>query len=176
VNKHTYIHTYIHTTVTTTKSAHFNKKNQKMSVNYLSNTWPILRGVGVRLPAESLRADLYIYIYIFIYLIIFNPTRHTCDSGHVKHNTADMGTPTCHSISSYSIPFHLTALLPLSVPKSPHTDPVNGSLTATANHSLTPSFSVYFHEQRKRPSQARPGQARPGQARPGQAKPSQSVN
>ena len=65
-----------------------------------------------------------------------------------------MGTPTCHSISSYSIPFHLTALLPLSVPQSTHTDLVNGSLTITANHYLTPSFSVYFHEQRKRPLQA----------------------
>jgi len=62
-----------------------------------------------------------------------------------------VGTPTCHSISSYSIPFHLTALLPLSVHQSTHTDLVNGSLTTTANHSLTPSFSVYFHEQRKRP-------------------------
>ena len=62
-----------------------------------------------------------------------------------------VGTPTNHHISSYSIPFHLIALLPLSVPKSTHTDLVNGSLTTTANHSLTPSFSVYFYEQRKRP-------------------------
>ena len=62
-----------------------------------------------------------------------------------------VGTPTCHSISSYSIPFHLTALLPLSVPQSTHTDLVIGSLTTTANHSFTPSFSVYFHEQRKWP-------------------------
>jgi len=61
-----------------------------------------------------------------------------------------VGTPTCHSVS-YSIPFHLTALLPPSVPQSTHTDLVNGSLTTTANHSLMPSFSVYFHEQRKRP-------------------------
>jgi len=30
-------------------------------------------------------------------------------------------------------------------------DPVNSSLTTTANHSLTPSFSVYFHKQRKWP-------------------------
>jgi len=32
-----------------------------------------------------------------------------------------------------------------------HTDQVKCSLTTTANHSLTPAFSVYFHEQRKRP-------------------------
>jgi len=44
-----------------------------------------------------------------------------------------VGTPTCHSMSSYSIPFHLTALLPLSVPQSTHTDLVNGSLTTTEN-------------------------------------------
>jgi hypothetical protein len=31
------------------------------------------------------------------------------------------------------------------------TDLVNSSVTTTANHSLTPSFSVYFHKQRKRP-------------------------
>ena len=42
-----------------------------------------------------------------------------------------MGTPTCHSISSYSIPFHLTALLPPSVPQSRNIDLVNGSLTTT---------------------------------------------
>ena len=46
-----------------------------------------------------------------------------------------MGTSTCHFISSYSIPFHLTALLPLSIPQSPHTDLVNSNLTTTANHS-----------------------------------------
>jgi len=72
-----------------------------------------------------------------------------------------VGTPTCHSISSYSISFHLTALLPLSLPQSPHTDLVNSSLTTTANHCLGPSFSVYFHEQRKRPGQAKPSQAKP---------------
>jgi len=70
-------------------------------------------------------------------------------NNHLHHKVC-LGTPTCHSISSYSIPFHLTALLPLSVPQSTHTDLVNGSLTSTANHSLTPSFYVYFHEQRKR--------------------------
>ena len=32
-----------------------------------------------------------------------------------------------------------------------HTDQDNSSLTTRANHSLTPSFSVYFHNQRKRP-------------------------
>jgi len=32
-----------------------------------------------------------------------------------------------------------------------HSDLVNSPLTATGNHSLTPSFSVYFHKQRKRP-------------------------
>jgi len=32
-----------------------------------------------------------------------------------------------------------------------HSDLVNSSLTTTANHSFTPSFSVYFHKQRKRP-------------------------
>jgi len=31
------------------------------------------------------------------------------------------------------------------------TDLGNSSLTATANHSLTPSFPVYFHKQIKRP-------------------------
>ena len=41
----------------------------------------------------------------------------------------------CHSLSSYSIPFHLTALLPPSVPLSTHTGLVNGSLSTTANHS-----------------------------------------
>ena len=41
-----------------------------------------------------------------------------------------------------------------------HTDLVNSSLTTTAHHSLTPSFSVYFHEQRKRPSQAKPSQTK----------------
>jgi len=66
-----------------------------------------------------------------------------------------VGTPTCHSISSYSILFHFTTLLPLPVPQSTHTDPVYSSLTTTANHSLTPSFSVYYHEQRKQPSQAK---------------------
>jgi len=50
------------------------------------------------------------------------------------------------------IPFHLTALLSLPVPQSTNTDLVNCSLTTTANHSLTPSFSVYFHKQRKRPT------------------------
>jgi len=69
----------------------------------------------------------------------------------VYHYVLCVGTPTCHSVSSYSIPFHLTALLPLSIPQSPHTDLVNGSLTITAKDSLTPSFSIYFHEQRKRP-------------------------
>ena len=64
-----------------------------------------------------------------------------------NHHT--VRTPTCHSISSYSIPFHLTALLPLSVPQPTHTNLVD-SLTITANHFLTPSFSVYFHKQRKR--------------------------
>jgi hypothetical protein len=32
-----------------------------------------------------------------------------------------------------------------------HTDLVSSSLTTTANHSLTPNFSVYFHKQRKQP-------------------------
>ena len=32
-----------------------------------------------------------------------------------------------------------------------HTDLVNSSLNTTANHSLTPSFTVSFHKQRKRP-------------------------
>jgi hypothetical protein len=36
---------------------------------------------------------------------------------------------------------------PLSAHQSTYQD--NSSLTTTANHSLTPSFSVYFHEQRK---------------------------
>ena len=63
------------------------------------------------------------------------------------------GTPTCHSIS-YSIPFHLTAVLTLSIPQLPQTDLVNSSLTATANHTLTPSFSVYFHKQENGPQQA----------------------
>jgi hypothetical protein len=31
------------------------------------------------------------------------------------------------------------------------TDLVNSSLTTTANHSFTPSYSVYFHKQRKWP-------------------------
>ena len=35
-----------------------------------------------------------------------------------------------------------------------HNNRVNSSLTTTANHSLTPPFSVYFHEQRKDPWQA----------------------
>jgi len=52
-------------------------------------------------------------------------------------------------MSSYSIPFHLTALFPLSVHHQ-HTDQDNSSLTTTTNHSLTPSsVSVYLHQQRK---------------------------
>ena len=62
-----------------------------------------------------------------------------------------MGTPTCHSISFYLILFHLTALLPLSIPQSTHTNIVNSCLNTTANHSLNPSSSIYFHEQRKWP-------------------------
>ena len=86
-------------------------------------------------------------------------------TSHLRYNMASLlshilriqgkiiyvGTPTSHSISSYSIPFHLTALLPLSIPQSTHTNLVNCSLTAKANHSLTPSFSVCFHKQSKQP-------------------------
>ena len=59
-----------------------------------------------------------------------------------------MRTPTCHSIS-YSIPFHLTALLPLYI--NQHTDLANSISTTTGNHSLTPSFSVYFQTKKTAP-------------------------
>ena len=39
----------------------------------------------------------------------------------------------------------------LSPYNNQHSDLVNSSLTTTANHSLTPSFSIYFHKRRKRP-------------------------
>jgi len=60
-----------------------------------------------------------------------------------------VGTPTCHSIS-YSIPFHLqhSFLCPYT---NQHTDLANSILTTTGNHSLTPSFSVYFQTKEMAP-------------------------
>ena len=57
-----------------------------------------------------------------------------------------VGTPTCHSIS-YSIPFHLTALLPLSV----HQSAQPPSQQRLNHHSLTPSFSVHFQTKETAP-------------------------
>ena len=39
---------------------------------------------------------------------------------HYLETTKKLGTTTCHSISSYSIPFHITTLFPLSVYQSTH--------------------------------------------------------
>ena len=63
----------------------------------------------------------------------------------------------CHCGDTH-MSFHLllNSVSPHSSPSSvQHSDLVNSSLTTTANHSLTPSFSVYFHKQRKQPLKSR---------------------
>jgi len=41
----------------------FQQKNQKINLTYLLNIWPLLKGIGVQLSAESLRKDLFIYLF-----------------------------------------------------------------------------------------------------------------
>lgn len=76
-----------------------------------------------------------------------------------------VGTATRHSTTIHSITFQLTALVHLSIHQSTHTELGNGSLITTANHYLTPSFSVYFNEQRKWASLAKPSQAKSSQVK-----------
>ena len=81
-----------------------------------------------------------------------------------------VGTPTCYSISSYSIPFHLTALFPLPV----HPSIYRPRKQQYKHHSkpLYPSRSTSMNKENG-PSQAKPSQAKPSQTKPSQAKPSQ---
>ena len=64
-------------------------------------------------------------------------------STHVKHR----------NVQQLEVPLQIdvetpTSQLPFLCPyTSQHTDLVNSSLTTTANHSLIPSFSLYFHKQ-----------------------------
>jgi len=75
----------------------------------------------------------------------------TPTSGSLKRNAIVVLRGHPHVIPSptqSSITSQLTFLCPYT---NQHSDLVNSSLTTTANHSLTPSFSVCFHKQRKRP-------------------------